>query len=137
MGDAVYEFTVELDAPMPDAEASVRESLRVEGFGVLTEIDVQAVLQSKLQEPFRPYRILGACNPGLAHRALQAEPGVGVFLPCNVVVEEAGEGRTRVRFMEPTAALNLIENDTLRAVAEDASTRLHRVADSLRSGSRA
>ena len=135
MGGAAYEFTVELDESMLDAETSLRALLQSEGFGVLTEIDVQATLQSKLQEAFRPYRILGACNPVLAHRALQAEPGVGVLLPCNVVVEDAGGGRTRLRFMEPIAALSLIENDTLKAVAEEASARLHRVADSLRSGS--
>lgn len=111
-------------------EQRVRDLLGEEGFGVLTEIDVAATLKAKLGTDFRPYTILGACNPPLAHRALDAEPGVGVLLPCNVVIEEVSPGRCRVRFMEPMAALALV-GDAVAEVARDASARLHRVSEQL------
>lgn len=127
-----YEFTVDVQGSMERTEARVRDNLQTQGFGVLTEIDVQATLREKLEQEFRPYRILGACNPTLAHRALEAEPGIGVLLPCNVVLEELAEGRTRVRFMEPLAVLGQIHNPALEPVAEEASARLHQVAEALR-----
>lgn len=104
--------------------------LREEGFGVLTEIDVRATLRTKLGADFRPYTILGACNPPLAHRALEVEPGVGVLLPCNVVIEQESLACSRVRFMEPIAALSLV-GSVAEEVARDASARLHRVAQRL------
>ncbi|HPV08282.1 MAG TPA: DUF302 domain-containing protein, partial [Aggregatilineales bacterium] len=103
-------------------------------FGVLTRIDVKATLKEKLGADFRPYVILGACNPPLAHRALEAEPRIGALLPCNVTVEQAGEG-ARVRLVNPFAMLavgDLGENAEVRAVALEANERLQRVASALR-----
>jgi uncharacterized protein (DUF302 family) len=94
--------------------------LKEEGFGVLTEIDVQSTLKEKLNEEFRPYKILGACNPQLAHRALQSEPGIGLLLPCNVVIEKVAVG-TRVRFIDPVAALGVVANSAVEPIAEEAS----------------
>ncbi len=126
-----YEFSVEVPLDAAAAGARVRDLLREEGFGVLTEIDVRETMRRRLDVEFRPYTILGACNPSLAHRALVAEPGVGVLLPCNVVVEEAGPGRSRIRFMEPLAALSLVGGGAVEEVAREASERLHRVAGRL------
>jgi uncharacterized protein (DUF302 family) len=126
-----YEFSVEVLLDFAAAEQRTRTLLAGEGFGVLTEIDVRATLQAKLGVDFRPYTILGACNPRLAHRALESEPGVGVLLPCNVVVEQETPARTRIRFMEPVAALSLVGGAAVEEVARDASARLHRVAEQL------
>ena len=125
-----YEFAVECGMDYATAERRTRELLKEEGFGILTEIDVQATFRDKLDLGFRPYKILGACNPQLAHRALQAEAGIGLLLPCNVVVEQEG-GHTSIRFMEPTSALSLVGNPAVAEVAREASERLHRVADRL------
>lgn len=122
-----YEFIVDTPLGFQEAEQRTRDLLKEEGFGVLTEIDVRSTLKEKLGEDFRPYKILGACNPQLAHRALQAEPGIGLMLPCNVVIEEATSG-TRVRFMEPVAALGVVANSDVEPIAAEASARLHRVA---------
>ncbi len=126
-----YEFTVKTVLDFATAERKTRELLKEEGFGVLTEIDVRSTLKEKLGADFRPYKILGACNPQLAHRALEAEAGIGLLLPCNVVVEQEDEAHTRVRFMEPTSALSLVGNTTVGTVAKEASDRLHRVAERL------
>ncbi len=126
-----YQFSVDTPLNFSAAEAQTRELLKAEGFGILTEIDVSATFAEKLGAEFRPYKILGACNPQLAHRALQAEPGIGLLLPCNVVVEESEGGRTQVRFTEPVAALSLVRNPEVEAVALEASARLHRVAEQL------
>ena len=131
MKAADHEFTVDVGAPMAPVESTLRELLKAEGFGVLTEIDVQSTFKAKLGESFRPYRILGACNPGLAHRAISADASVGLLLPCNVVLEEVVTGRTLVRFMEPIAGLAMVANDAIEPIAREASERLHRVADSL------
>ncbi|MDQ6620333.1 MAG: DUF302 domain-containing protein [Pseudomonadota bacterium] len=108
----------------------VTEELGREGFGVLTQIDVAATLKSKLGIDFPAYRILGACNPQLAHRALQIEPLVGLLLPCNVVVR-ADESGTRVEFMDPEAVLALTDKPGVREVAGEAKTRLQRVCAAL------
>ncbi len=122
-----YGITVETEMTFDEADRKVRGLLKQEGFGVLTEIDVKETLKQKLQVEFRRYEILGACNPPLAHRALSADPAVGLLLPCNVVVEETDEG-SRVRLLDPLAALGVAGNPELAAVAADAAERLRRVA---------
>lgn len=124
---------VELSLPYEQAVEAVESALNQEGFGVLTEIDVKATLKEKLDKDFRRYTILGACNPPLAHRALQHEPLVGLLLPCNVTVEET-EGGALVSLVNPRAMLGvgeLAENETVKEVAREASARLERVAASL------
>lgn len=126
-------YEVVLDAPYEEAVEKVTAALKAEGFGVLTRIDVKETLKEKLDEDFRPYVILGACNPPLAHRALQADPKVGVMLPCNVTVETAEDG-TRVMIANPITMMgsgDLAGNDDLRAVAQEAQAKLARVAESL------
>jgi uncharacterized protein (DUF302 family) len=125
----VYYHTRTLDAPLDEAEAHVRDALTEEGFGVLTEIDVQATLKKKLDVDFRPYKILGACNPPAAHRALQAEPLIGTMLPCNVILHDVGDGRTEVAAVDPVASMAAVENDTLGGIAEEIRDRLRRAVD--------
>ena len=123
-----YALTGETTLPLPDAVDRVREELKVEGFGVLTEIDVQATLKEKLDIDVEPYVILGACNPSLAHQALEAEPDLGVLLPCNVVVYERG-GVTHVSAVDAERMLSIVENDELAPIAEDVRARLGAVVD--------
>lgn len=129
--DIPFGFCVDTPLAYEEAEPQVRELLTAEGFGVLTEIDVRATLREKLDVDFQRYVILGACNPPLAHRALQAEPAVGLLLPCNVVVAERAEGGSRVSFMDPVAVLDMIDNPELWPVAAEARERLKRVAEAL------
>lgn len=126
-----YGFSVDTKLSVEEAEAKVRELLKQEGFGVLTEIDVQRILKDKLGVEFRPYRVLGACNPPLSHRALEAEPGIGLLLPCNAVVEAGSAGGARVSFLDPESALGLVGNPELEPIAKEAAQRLRRVADRL------
>ena len=128
-----YALTGETTLPLADAVARVREELKVEGFGVLTEIDVQATLKEKLDIDGEPYVILGACNPSLAHQALEAEPDLGVLLPCNVVVYERG-GVTHVSAVDAERMLSIVENDELAPVAEDVRARLAAVVERVVSG---
>jgi len=111
-----------------DAVARVREALREEGFGVLSEIDVQATLREKLGEEREPYLILGACNPPYAHRALEAEPELGALLPCNVIVYERG-GETHVSAADPVALLGLVDNPELDALAAEIRARIERALE--------
>ena len=125
-----YAFSTKVALPYQEAVRRTTELLKEEGFGVLTEIDVRKTMREKLNADFRPYVILGACNPHLAHRAFQAELGIGLLLPCNVIVYEEGDGSV-VSVMDPRAALEIAGNDALRPIAEDARARLDRVIQKL------
>ncbi len=125
-----YSFSRLLPLPYADAVAKTKEALKAEGFGILTEIDVKKTLREKLNLEFRDYVILGACNPPLAHRVLEAEPEVGVLLPCNVLVYTEGE-RTCVSAMNPEGAMDLVKNAAVAAIAAEVRRRLERVLDSL------
>ncbi len=123
-----YGMSTTVSLPFDQAVARTREALGSEGFGVLTEIDVAATLRKKLDIEFRPYLILGACNPPLAHRALQAELDIGLLLPCNVIVYAADDpARTVVAALDPVEALSLSGNDAIQPIAEDVRRRLQRV----------
>jgi uncharacterized protein (DUF302 family) len=128
-----YGFRTPLAVPYEQAVAKVTAALQTEGFGVLTEIDVQATLKKKLDADFRRYVILGACNPHLAHRGLSAELELGLLLPCNVIVYESEPGQSVVAFVDPLAMLGIVENPVLQEVADEATARLRRVAAALAS----
>ena len=124
-------FKVYLDSSYDDAIESVTAELKKEGFGVLTEIDVKATLKKKIDVDFRPYKILGACNPPLAHKALSAAPEVGMLLPCNVTVSEEENGRILVSIINPYKMLGVVDNPKMEDIACDAEARLRRVASAL------
>ena len=128
----MYGFSVTVSGTVDETVPRVAEELKKEGFGVLTEIDAKKVLKEKLDLDRRPYRILGACNPSLAHQALDIEPNVGLLLPCNVVVREEEDGSTTVAFMDPITVVGIAERKELRTLAEDARARLERVRDALK-----
>lgn len=127
----MYGFNVDLDTPFEHAVVAVTEALKSEGFGVLSTIDIQAAMKEKLGVDMPAYRILGACNPSLAHKALQAEPDIGLLLPCNVIVRETGRGRVSIGFIDPQTMVGLTGSTEVREVADDAGERLRRVRERL------
>jgi uncharacterized protein (DUF302 family) len=126
-----YYFSKTVDLSFDDAIQRVTEELKREGFGVLTEIDVKATLKKKLDVDFRNYRILGSCNPPFAYQALQAEPQIGLMLPCNVVVQDAENGQTVVSAIDPLASMQAVENESLGEVAEQVKAKLQKVIESV------
>jgi uncharacterized protein (DUF302 family) len=128
----VYEFSATIDVPFDQALGAVREALAAEQFGIVTDLDVQAVFKAKIGKDIPAYRILGACNPGLADRVIAAEPNAGALLPCNVVLRAEGPARTVVSFMDPVAVLGLSGAPELTAVAAEAKARLERALGRLR-----
>lgn len=132
MADLDYGFKKTLPLSMEDADRRVREELQKEGFGILTEIDVQATLKKKLDVDFRPYKILGACNPALAHQALSVETDVGLLLPCNVIVYAGGEeGTSVVGVLDPKVQLSLTGRTDIDHLADDVRSRMRRVLEAL------
>ena len=126
-----YHFSKTLRMPFDAAVERVTAALQREGFGILTEIDVKATLKKKLDVDFRNYRILGACNPPLAYQALQLEDKVGTMLPCNVIVQDKGEGMVEVSAVDPVASMQAIENPRLQGVAKTVRGKLKAVIDGL------
>ena len=126
-----YYISKVLDKPFDETVEQVVAALGEEGFGVLTEIDVQATLKKKLDVDFRRYQILGACNPAFAYQALQAEPMIGAMLPCNVIVQETDDGRTEVAAVNPIASMQAVENPDLAGIAGEVRDKLQTVVDSL------
>jgi uncharacterized protein (DUF302 family) len=130
--DLAYGMKKIVDASVEEADARVRDALKAEGFGVLTEIDVKATLKQKLDVDFKPYRILGACNPPLAHRALTEEVDIGLLLPCNVVVYQAdAPGKAVVAILDPVLQLGVAGRDDMRPLALDVRERMERVLAAL------
>lgn len=124
MSDPAYGIVKHVTADYEETVAWTREALKEQGFGVLTEIDVKKTLKAKIDADFRPYIILGACNPHLAYEALSSEPDIGLMLPCNVVVYEEGPGVTRVQAISPMAALGVVDSAALKHVADQAEAKL-------------
>ena len=129
----MYAFSTTTSKSYDETVAAVTDALQEQGFGVLTEINVSAVLKKKLDIDKRPYIILGACNPVLANQAMEAEPDIGLLLPCNVVVREEESGEITVAFMDPTAVLSLVDNPDVPQLAAEVRNRLEKVRDAIAS----
>lgn len=126
-----YYFSKTLGISFDEALVKVTEELKKEGFGILTEIDVKETMKKKMNVDFRKYKILGACNPPLAHKAIQTEDKIGTMLPCNVIVQEMSEGQIEVAAIDPVASMQAVENPKLQDVANHVRVKLKRVIDSL------
>lgn len=126
-----YHFSVTVKGDFHSVVDLTKAELAKEGFGVLSEIDVAATMKASLGKDMSPYIILGACNPFFAHRAIDADPAIGVLLPCNVVVRANGDGRVMVDFMDPEAVLDLVDKPGIRMVADEVRAKLEMVRDSL------
>lgn len=131
MPDTRYAITVDVPMALPAAREAVTALLKEEGFGVLTEIDVQATLKKKLDIDVAPYVILGACNPGFAHQAMQAEEGIGVLLPCNVAIKQVAAGKTRVWLTRVDGVFSLVDNDQMQGVADSVGRAMDKIAAQL------
>jgi uncharacterized protein (DUF302 family) len=127
----MYGFNIKLTGDMNGVRERVSAALQQEGFGVLTEIDVAATLKKKLDIDRKPYLILGACNPVLANQALNADPDIGLLLPCNVVLREEDDGSITVGFMDPAAVMSLVDKEGVEVLATEVRSRLERVRDAL------
>ena len=130
----MYGFSISMSGSMDEVCEKVTDALKTEGFGVLTEIDVQATLKKKIDVDRKPYKILGACNPQLANQAINAEPDIGLLLPCNVVVREEDDGSMTVAFMDPAAVLDIVDNAAVHDIAPQVKARLEKVRDLLAAG---
>lgn len=126
-----YYFSKVVDLSFDDTVQRVTKQLKTEGFGVLTEIDVKATLKKKLDVDFRNYKILGACNPPFAYRALQAERMIGTMLPCNVIIQEVSAGQTEVAAIDPVASMQAVGNAELAGIADQVRSKLKSVIDNL------
>jgi uncharacterized protein (DUF302 family) len=126
-----YYFTKTLDGTFDDVIQKVTESLKTEGFGVLTEIDLKATFKKKLDKDFYNYKILGACNPAFAFEALQAEDKIGTMLPCNVIIQEKVAGQVEVSAIDPGASMQAVENNTLKEISLAVRDKLKKVIDQL------
>ena len=129
--DTKYGFGKTVPYAFDEAISRVTQALQTEGFGILSDIDVAAALKKKLDLDMPPYRILGACNPPLAHRAIQFEPSIGLLLPCNVLVRQDNEGQVRVEFMDTDAVLKLVDKPEITALAGEVRERLERVLNAV------
>lgn len=126
-----YYFSRKVGYPYDEAVQKVTEALKNEGFGILTEIDVKDTLRKKLDVDFRKYRILGACNPPYAYKALQSESKIGLMLPCNVIVQETDDGEVEVAAIDPIASMQAIDNPSLGEIASEVQQKLKKVIDNL------
>ena len=127
----MYGFSVQVNCDFDEAISKVTEALKTEGFGVLTEIDVKATLKKKIDVDRKPYTTLGACNPALANQAINADPDIGLLLPCNVLVREEDDGAITVAFMDPAAVLGLVDQSGVEQLAGEVRAKLEKVRDQL------
>ncbi len=127
----MYSFSTKVSGSYDEVLAKTIDALKAEGFGIITEIDIRETMKKKLDIEKLPYKILGACNPGLANQALEADPDIGLLLPCNVVVREEQDGSVTVAFMDPVAVLGLTDKSEIEQLARDVRSKLERVRDAL------